>query len=55
MAAPWAGVFMNGRRNGTSSRWTPAGVLGAEGRAHHAGMQRVGGDGRWPRSLLASS
>ena len=36
---------MKGRRNGTSSRWTPAGVLGSERRAHHAGMQRVGGDG----------
>ena len=44
VAAPRAGDFMNGRSSGTSSRWAPAGVLGSEGCAHHAGMQRVGGD-----------
>ena len=41
--APRVGDLMIGRRNGTASRWTRAGILGSERGAHHAGVDGVGG------------
>ena len=44
VAALWAAVFIKGRMKGNEQSLDTAGVLGAERGAHHAGVQRVGGD-----------